>query len=347
MRAAVMRNHQLFVEEVEEPKPGPGQVLVETLACGICGSDLHFLKHAGRPGGMGEGLFDPDLDVIMGHEFSARVVELGGDVSTLEIGDVVVSIPVLATADGMGSIGLSDQYPGAYAEKMLLTAMICQKVPDGLDPRHAALTEPMAVGLHAVNVSTIAKGETAIVHGCGPIGLAIISALSLAGIEPIVAADFSRVRRKLGVELGAHEVVDPNDEPTVAAWRRVAPNQRPVIFEAVGVPGMIDQAMKEAPPAGRVIVAGVCMEPDTITPIVGIFNQLTIQFVLGYTPEEFNATLASIAAGDIDVAKLITAEVGLDEVPQAFEMLAKPDEQVKVIVTPNARSRGERPASAS
>ncbi len=335
MRAAILRDHKLVIDEVDEPVPGPGQVLVETLACGICGSDLHFLQH-GDMGVGEESPFDPKRDIIMGHEFSARVVALGSGVENVAEGDVVVSMPALVTPEGMAPIGYSHDYPGGYAERMLLMAAICLNVPDGLDANHAALTEPLAVGRHAVNLAKIAAGEGAIVLGCGPIGLAIISALSLDGVELIVAADFSSKRRELATAMGAHEVVDPNSEPAIEAWSRVGGERLPVIFEAVGVTSMIDQAMRIAPRSGRVVVAGVCMEPDTISPIVGIRNELTVQFALGYTPEEFSATLDTIAAGKIDAAKLITDEVGLDDLPQAFDMLAHPDEHVKIIVTPNA-----------
>ena len=339
MRAAVLCDRRLIVKDVDDVTPGPGQVLVETLACGICGSDLHFLKH-GDMGAGGESPFDPNRDLILGHEFSARVIELGAGVDNVAEGDVVVSMPAMVTQDGMAPIGYSHDYPGGYSERMLLLAAICLKVPEGLHPNHAALTEPLAVGRHAVNLGNVTNAEGAIVLGCGPIGLAIISALSHNEVEPIVAADFSPTRRELAGTLGAHEVVDPNAEPAIDAWGRVGGVKVPVIFEAVGVPGLIDQAMRMAPRSGRIVVAGVCMEPDTISPIIGIRNELTVQFALGYTPDEFSATLDSIAAGEVNVARLITAEVSLDEVPQAFEMLAKPDEHVKVIVTPNARPTG-------
>ncbi len=336
MRAAIMREQQLVVEEVDEPKPGPGQVLVETLACGICGSDLHFLLHGGF-GALGPfAPVDAARDIVMGHEFSARVLEAGPGVENVAPGDVVVSIPVMATAAGMGAIGYSNDFPGGFAERMLLTGALCLKVPDGLSASHAALTEPLAVGRHAVNLAGIAESEGAIVLGCGPIGLAIVSALSLDGVQPIIAADFSVKRRELASAMGAHEAVDPDGEPAIDAWGRVGGGREPVIFEAVGVTGMIDQAMRMAPRSGRIVVAGVCMESDMILPIVGIGKELTVRFALGYTPEEFSATLDSIAAGQIDVAKLITAEVGLNDVSKAFEMLAQPDKHVKVIVTPNA-----------
>lgn len=339
MRAAVMRNNTMVVDDVADPIPGPGQVLVETIACGICGSDLHTLLHAGKlvESARASGapfVMDLERDIVMGHEFSARVTELGAGVSNVRPGDVVVSMPVMLSAEGFAAIGYSNTYPGGYAERMLLTAALCVPVPDSLDPRHAALTEPMAVGVHAVAKSGIKPGDAALVLGCGPVGLAVIAALKIAGIETIVAADFSEMRRTLAKGLGAHEVVDPREEPAIAAWQRVDGKRPLVIYEAVGVPGMLDRAMRDAPPAARILVVGVCMENDSILPIIGINKELQIQFVLGYTPEEFNRTLGYIASGDIDVAPLITGEVGIAGVPDAFRTLASPDAHAKILVEP-------------
>jgi threonine dehydrogenase-like Zn-dependent dehydrogenase len=340
MRATVMRDGKLMLAELPDLSPGPGQVLVETIACGICGSDLHALKFPNRmreaaiEGGAPE-MFRLDKDMVMGHEFSARVIALGDGVTNLAPGDVVVSMPVMITPQGMDAIGYSNTYPGGYAEKMLLSAFLCMKVPDGLDPRHAALTEPMAVGLHAVEKSGIKQGETALVLGAGPVGLAVIAALRLAGIEPIVAADFSPKRRALALTMGAHEAVDPKAEAGIAAWTRLDGAKPLHIFEAVGVQGMIEQAMKDAPRSARITVVGVCMEPDTIRPMMGINKELSIQFVLGYTPEEFGRTLQSIAGGDIDVAPLITGEVGIAGVAGAFESLANPEAHAKILVEPS------------
>lgn len=339
MRAAVMRNKTMVVTEMPEPVPGPGQVLVETIACGICGSDLHALLHAeklnesARASGV-PFVFDIDRDVVMGHEFSARVAALGAGVTNVKPGDIVVSMPVMLSAAGFAAIGYSNDAPGGYAERMLLTAGLCLPVPNGLDPRHAALTEPMAVGLHAVAKSGIQKGDAALVLGCGPVGLAVIAALKLARIEPIVAADFSAMRRSLAARLGAHEAVDPGKEPAIAAWGRVDGKRPLVIFEAVGVPGMIDRAIRDAPRAARILVVGVCMETDAIWPIVGINKELSIQFALGYTPDEFSRTLGHIASRDIDVAPLITGEIGIAGVPEAFRTLASPDAHAKILVEP-------------
>jgi 2-desacetyl-2-hydroxyethyl bacteriochlorophyllide A dehydrogenase len=337
MRAAVMRNKAIVVADVPEPVPGPGQVLVETIACGICGSDLHALLHAEKLNESAKAsgvpfVFDVDRDVVMGHEFSARVTALGAGVTNVKPGDVVVSMPVVLSAQGFDGIGYSNNYPGGYAERMVLSAGLCLNVPEGLDPRHAALTEPMAVGLHAVAKSGVKQGDAALVLGCGPVGLAVIAALKLAGIEPIVAADFSAMRRSLATRMGAHEVVDPRHEAAIAAWQRVDGNRPLVIFEAVGVPGMIDRAIRDAPRAARILVVGVCMETDAIWPIVGINKELSIQFALGYTPDEFSHTLGHIASGEIDVVPLITGEVGIAGVPEAFRTLASPDTHAKILV---------------
>jgi threonine dehydrogenase-like Zn-dependent dehydrogenase len=192
----------------------------------------------------------------------------------------------------------------------------------------------MAVGVHAVNKSSIVPGEAAVVLGCGPVGLAVLAALRLKGIEPIVAADFSPKRRELATTMGAHEVVDPREEPAVDAWRRVDGVRQLVIFEAVGVPGMIDAAMTAAPRNARLLVVGVCMEDDTIRPMMGIGRELQIQFALGYDPMEFAATLTSIAEGHLDVVPLITGSVGIDGVQGAFDALADPDAHAKILVEP-------------
>lgn len=345
MLAAVMRNSELVVDQVPEPKPGPGQVLVDVIACGICGSDLHALKHADKliasaeaasPDDLAAQAFRMDLkkDVVMGHEFSCRVVELGDGVTNVKTGDVVVSMPVIIAQQGIGAIGYNNDFPGGYAERIVLSAMLCLPVPEGLDPRHAALTEPMAVGLHAVMKSGIKKGESALVLGCGPVGLACIAALKLEGIEQIVGADFSPARRKLALTMGATEVVDPKEASAIKSLDATKPL---VIYEAVGVPGMISQAMKDAPRGARILVVGVCMEDDVIQPAMGINKELNIQFVLGYTPEEFTRTLGYIADGSIDVAPLITGEVGIAGVPQAFRDLANPEVHAKILVEPALR----------
>jgi threonine dehydrogenase-like Zn-dependent dehydrogenase len=338
MRAAVLRNGRMVErEDVPEPVPGQGQVLVGVKACGICGSDLHFAKHGAdilelnnQIDGFGGGMMQIDLnrDVFMGHEFSAEVLEAGPDTEAPAPGTLVTSLPVLVSATGVEPIVYSNNTIGGYSERMLLSAPLLTPIPNGLDARHAALTEPMAVGLHAVNKSAIQRGETALVLGCGPIGIAIIAALRLRGVEAVVAADYSSKRRALAETMGATTTVDPaGGSPFDGA-------SPAVVFEAVGVPGIIDDILRRAPVGARVVVAGVCMEADAFHPYFAIAKQINVQFVLAYDPTEFTDCLRAIADGDIDVAPMITGEVDLSGVGTAFEDLAHPDAHCKILVTP-------------
>jgi threonine dehydrogenase-like Zn-dependent dehydrogenase len=235
---------------------------------------------------------------------------------------------------------------------MRLTESLLLPVPNGLVTEHAALTEPMAVGLHAVAKARLEPDDAPLVIGCGPVGLAVIAALRLHGARPIVAADFSARRRELATTLGADLVVDPAQSTPWQSWREAAvwrdasrapvlppwiagPPRRPaVVFECVGVPGVLDQIMAAAPRGTRIIVVGVCMEADTIYPMLGISKELNLQFVLGYTPDEFAATLDHIAEGRIQVAPLITGKVGVEAVARAFEALASPERHAKILVEP-------------
>jgi threonine dehydrogenase-like Zn-dependent dehydrogenase len=346
VKAAVLRDGRMVVDDIADPVPGEGQVLVQTKACGICGSDLHAAQHAERMVeltkeatasagvGMTPMVFETERDLVMGHEFAAEVIELGPGTAGVSPGQTVVSLPVVADGQGIHAVGYSNDYPGGYAERILLSAGLLLQVPNGLDSRRAALTEPMAVGLHAVNRADIGPGTAALVIGAGPVGLAVIAALRLKGIEPIVAADFSARRRELASTMGAHEVVDPRAEPAIDAWRRVDGRHPLVIFEAVGVPGVIDQAMRAAPQQSQIVVVGVCMETDQVQPFMGITKELTVKFSMAYDPMEFASSLQSIADGQIDVTPMITGTVGIDDVPQAFTDLANPDAHAKIVVEP-------------
>ena len=179
MRSAVLRNGAMFVrDDVDDPTPGPGEVLVEVAACGICGSDLHFAKFGAEMMEVGarmEGTVDlgrtpPDLaqDVFMGHEFCGTVLDLGPSTDGPAPGTVVTSVPIMVTATGIQDLAYTNLQPCGYSERMLLSSLLTLAVPNGLAPTHAALTEPMAVGLHAVNRSGLQAGDGAVVVGCGP-----------------------------------------------------------------------------------------------------------------------------------------------------------------------------------
>ena len=337
MRASVLRDSRMVYRvDVPEPVPGPGQVLVAVRACGICGSDLHFAAHganvlemSGRVAGDAMSMnVDLNHDVFMGHEFSAEILEAGPETETHAPGTLVTSIPVLLSTNGVEPIVYSNSTMGGYAERMLLAAPLLLPIPNGLDLKHAALTEPMAVGLHAVNKSNITPGEAALVIGCGPIGIAIVASLRARGVENVVAADFSPRRRELATAMGAHQVLDPaNGSPFDSV-------KAAVVFEAVGVPGIIDDILLRARPGTRLVVAGVCMQPDTVHPFFAIAKEINVQFVLAYNPEEFAGSLRALAEGEIDATPMITGEVGLDQVGAAFDDLADPERHCKILVTP-------------
>jgi threonine dehydrogenase-like Zn-dependent dehydrogenase len=358
MRAAIFRNGEIIADQLPEPLPGAGQVLVKTLACGICGSDLHARRHAHRLVEMARHLpgrkpMDLTRDVVFGHEFCCEILDYGPATERrLKPGTRVCSIPALLKPEGQQGIGYSNDNVGGYAERMLLSEALLLEVPNGLAAEHAALTEPLAVGVHAVEKANARGNEAPLVIGCGPVGLAVIAALKLKGLHPIVAADYSPARRALAAKLGADIVVDPAQSQPYATWAEHAamseqekaarpplqalwPALKPaLIFECVGIPGILQQVFEGAPRDARIVVVGVCMETDRSEPMLGIMKELNVQYVLGYTPDEFAGSLRLIAEGEVDAASLVTATVGIDGVAQAFADLANPEAHTKIIVEP-------------
>jgi threonine dehydrogenase-like Zn-dependent dehydrogenase len=247
-------------------------------------------------------------------------------------------------------------------------------VPNGLPADVAALTEPMAVAWHAVRRGEVGRRQVAIVIGCGPVGLGVILMLKASGVRTVVASDFSPGRRALAVTCGADVVVDPaQDSPFTAAghrghlenlpsglellvgtrekldrlpvpwwhvWRAAeklgAGPRHPVIFECVGVPGVIESIVDGAPLFSRVVVVGVCVGPDRFTPAMAINKELDLRFVIGYSPVEFRDTLHMLAEGRVDPRPLITGEVGLDGVDPAFTALADPERHAKILIDPSS-----------
>lgn len=381
MKAVSCLHGELSVVELPTPRPGPGQLVLDVRRCGICGSDLHARVHADELTGVMsavgyDGFMRGDTPVVLGHEFCGEVAERGRGVGkAFRPGTPVVSFPLLRADGEVHLTGLSPLAPGGYAERVLAEASMTFAVPNGLDLDTAALTEPMAVALHAVRRSEIGRGDVAAVVGCGPVGLAVICQLKALGVATIIASDFSARRRELATRCGADVVVDPAlDSPydamaehrgvfTSAAslyslgvgsmermrrlpgWARLyrladrlgaAGPKRPVVFECVGVPGMIDAVVAEAPVATRVVVVGVCMEVDRLRPAIAIGKELDLRFVFGYTPLEFRDTLHMLADGKLDASALVTGTVGLGGVEAAFGALGAAGRHAKILIDPGS-----------
>ena len=335
MRAVTCQDGKFEVVDLPSPEPGKGQLLIDVLRCGICGSDLHARYNCDELADVTaetgyDGIMRSDQAVVMGHEFCGEIVDYGSSCRKWgRPGTRVVAMPMLRRGKDVQATGLSASAPGGYAEQMLVEESLAFAVPNGLPTEFATLTEPMAVGLHAVRRSEIGKGTVAIVIGCGPVGLAVICMLKARGVRTVVASDFSPGRRALATACGADVVVDPAiDSPyqatpgkghvekaqdmlnlaldamgklrriPVVPWERVyraaetvgvTNPKHPVIFECVGVPGIIDDIVSAAPLYSRVVVVGVCMAPDNFRPVRAINKEIDLRFVLGYTPSSATA----------------------------------------------------------
>lgn len=378
MKAVVLHQGSLTTAEVPDLVPGPGQVLLEVSHCGICGSDLHARLHGDATADLArqvgyDHFLRSEQHVVLGHEISGRVLEHGPHTRrSVKVGGAVTALPIVRHGDAAHLTGLAEIAPGGYAEQVLVQEAFMLPVPDAVPLDLAALTEPMAVALHAVRRGSVGRRDTAIVIGCGPIGLAVIAMLKASGSRTVVASDYSPRRRALAEAMGADVVVDPAvespwDVPAAARsislpqllnlgidttdrlrrvpflpWWEVfrtanrlgASPRGPVVFECVGVPGILDQIVMSAPARARVVVVGVCMEPDRFQPAMAINKELDLRFAFGYDPGEFAETLRLIADGSVDPAPLVTGTVGLDGVAGAFEELADPEGHAKILVDP-------------
>jgi threonine dehydrogenase-like Zn-dependent dehydrogenase len=388
MKAVVCTNAELEVVEQPERDPGKGQVRLQVLRCGICGSDLHARHGVDQWAELAERVgYDrfarSDQPIVFGHEFCGEVAEHGpGCRKGLPEGTRVVALPLLRGNAGVDMIGLSEHAPGAYAERMLVEESLMMPVPNGLGTDVAALTEPMAVGWHAVRRGEVGKRTVAIVIGCGPVGLAVILMLKARGVRTVVASDYSPGRRALARACGADVVVDPaeaspysaverrghlDDTPTALelvvgtreklerlpvdwwhAWRLAerlgAGPKHPVIFECVGMPGVLESIIDGAPLFSRVVVVGVLVGSDQITPAMAINKELDLRFAFAYTPLEFRDTLHMLAEGKVDPSPLVTGVVGLEGVDSAFAALGRPETHAKILIDPQRSAPTRVPA---
>ncbi|MDE2561088.1 MAG: zinc-binding dehydrogenase [Sphingomonadales bacterium] len=322
---------------------------------------------------------------IFGHEICGEVLDYGpGSARKIKPGTRVVAPPVVRWGAEVDMAGLSPRSNGGYAERMLLDELVLMPVPNGLSADMAALTEPMAVAHHAVRRSEAKKKDVAIVIGCGPVGLGVVCMLKARGVSTVIASDFSPGRRALAKACGADVVIDPAEQSPYASWEEfgfigsfsglldmavstreqlgklpvpwwtawsvaealgVGP-KRPIVFECVGAPGILQSIIDGAPLFSRVVVVGVCMQSDRIEPAVALQKEIDMRFVFGHSPLEYRQTLHMIAESKVACAPMITGVVGLPGVEGAFDALGDAERHAKILIDPSAPDATIRPLAA-
>ena len=341
MKAAYVENGQIHVGEMPDPVPGKGQALVRTHSCGLCASDVHFLSGGQNIIDLSKRLGGPyaQLDYtrpfVPGHEYVGEVLDYGpGSQRRVKVGRRVTSVPVMLAEGAHKVIGYSHECPGGFGELMLLDETMLYEVPDGMPDDHAALIEPLAVGLEHARRGRPDKNDAALVLGCGAIGLGVIAGLKLAGIAPIVAADFHASRRELAIKMGAHVAVDPRELSPYAPLADFGGRQVNVIYECVGLPGMLQQIIENAPFDGRIVMGGYCMEQEHLFTFVAQNKRLNVQFAGGEEPQDMALALRAIDDGSIDITPWLGERIGLGGVAQAMAEMSGPLAPVRTCVDP-------------
>jgi threonine dehydrogenase-like Zn-dependent dehydrogenase len=351
MRAAVLRGGVIEVRETADPEPGPGQVLVRSLACGICASDLHFMDHPEGDADDDSGLsnYDPDADIVMGHEYCAEVVDYGSRTARAwAVGTRVSSIPALLVDGAVRIIGQSPDAPGGFGEYFLLTEAMTQRVPTELPDELVSISDAISVGWSYVKRAAVSAKEVPLVIGCGAIGLSAIASLKRLGIGPVIAVDFVASRRATARDMGADVVVDPAEVSPYTAWRDLAyGSPEPlrdmmnsldlpgcVAFECVGVPGVLDSIIKGCERGTRIFSAGGSPAGDHLHTMVAKRKGLNIQFGGGPSMTHWNEAFEEVCAGRVDVTPMFGRKVGLHEVPGALDDARDANGPARIIVVP-------------
>jgi len=341
MKAAIIQNGVVSVSEMPEPVPGKGQALVRTHSCGLCASEQHFL-HAGqnvidlsrRLGGPYASL-DFTRPFVPGHEYVGEVIDYGpGSKRTIRPGRNVTSVPIMRQGGGHSVIGFSHDCPGGWGELMLLDEDIIFEVPSDMEDDHAAMIEPLAVGLEHARRGRPDKDDAVLVIGCGAIGLGVIAGLKLMGVAPIVAADFFADRRQQAIAMGAHIAVDPREMDPYAPLPDFDGRTVNLIYENVGRAGMLQQIINAAPFDGRIVMGGYCMEEEALLVFAAQNKRLNIQFAGGEEPQDMELAMRAIADGRIDVTAWLGARIGLGGVAQAVAEMSGPSAPVRTVVDP-------------
>jgi L-iditol 2-dehydrogenase len=327
------------LEERANPKPGPGEVVVAVRASGICGSDVHgFAGATGRR----------RIGVVMGHEAAGEVIEIGSGVASVRSGDRVVLRSILACGvcdrcrHGQRNIcldrqGMGMHFDGAYAERIVVPESLLLGLPDTLSFEEGSIVEPLAVAMHAVNITPFALMDFVVIVGAGPIGLLTLLAARQRGAGSIVVTDRDPHRLAVARLLGADQAIDVGRTDPVAAVEAATHGRgADAVFEAVGIAATVAQSIAVARPGGQVTWIGNSA-PEVEFPMQQLVTrELTVRGAYGFV-DEFEHAADALAAGRIDARKLIERVAPLDEGEELFRQLAAGSlSTIKVVLAPNA-----------
>lgn len=336
---------RLDLRDIAQPTPGPGEVLIRVAACGICGSDVH-----GYDGSSGRRI----PPIVMGHEAAGTVAAAGEGVTALHPGDRVTMDSTLYCGNCpyclRGEINLCDRREvlgvscgeyrrnGAYAEYVTVPERIVHRLPESMSYVEAAMLEPTAVALHAVRVSEIREGATALVIGAGMIGLLTMQAARAAGCSRVLIADVDATRLKLAEELGATEILHVAGTDLAGEVQQRVPGGVDVALEAVGRQETIVAAIHSVRKGGTVTLIGNIAPEVTIPLQVVVGRQLRLQGTAA-SAGEYPQAVEMISRGAIQVKPLITAVAPLSEGPRWFERLyAHEPNLMKIVLTPDVEA---------
>jgi len=340
MKAAVYGGAEqgLQLQEVERPVAGPGQVLVRVAACGLCHTDLHYLDH-------GVATFKTP-PVILGHECSGTLEEIGPEVQGLQAGQKVL-LPAVFTCghctacrSGRENICssmqmLGNHIDGAYAEWVVVRARDVMTLPDELPLAESCIiADALTTPYHAVvRRGDVRPGDRVLVLGCGGVGLGLIQMARAAGAY-VVAVDLLEDKLKLALELGAVACVQPQRETNLTrAIVRELGGSPQVCFEAIGNPSTLSSALSAVEAGGKVVVVGYCEHEVPLKAARVMFRELEVVGSLGCRPVDYPRVIEMVRRGTIQLQPLVSHRFPLSEIHQGLEMLRQ-GKLIRGIVVP-------------
>jgi (R,R)-butanediol dehydrogenase/meso-butanediol dehydrogenase/diacetyl reductase len=332
--------------EVDRPGLLPGTAIVKVAFCGVCGTDLHEYAHGPvmiRPGA--HPLSGAAPPITLGHEFSGRVVEMNGEATGITVGTRVVADPCLRCgicrwcqrgdyhlcALG-GSIGLAAD--GGLAPYVRVPLIELHPIPDGVSDEHAALAEPLAVGLHAATRAEVCPGDNVLVLGAGPIGLAALIGARASGAAAVFVSEPNADRAKVALAIGATDVFDPTSEDVRSeVFKRTGRIGPDAVIDGTGRPEAIALGLSSVRRGGRVAVAGISPSELSFDLRQLVLYERTLVGSLGYN-FDIPRVLELMASGLIDASRLVTDIRPLSAGIATLEELSSPNQHIKVLLTP-------------